>query len=113
MAPQKRQSAFIKATQEAQAAAAASTSAPATTVTPLHRDNVEKQDSTTVPQREASTGLKKDKKVSFYLTRDQEDKLDNLEIEFRQRYKQKINRNEIVRHLIDQCDIDSLSNLTS
>ena|SRR5579859_1102192 len=109
MAP-KRQSAFLKATQEAQANAAAAATTAANTVTPLHRDTVERQDSTTAPQREVSAGPKKDhkdKKVSFYLTQGQEDKLDELEIQFRQR-KQKINRNDIVRYLIDQCDVDDL-----
>jgi hypothetical protein len=51
------------------------------------------------------------KKLSFYLTEKQEEKLDNLEIEFYLRHKRKVNRNEIVRLLIDQCDIDSLADL--
>jgi len=108
--PEKRKSAFIRATQEAQGVTTP-TAAPTNTVTPLQGATVVPSNRETTPQREASAGPKKDKKVTFYLTQEQEDKLDALEIEFRQRHKRKVNRNEIVRLLIDQCDIDSLADL--
>ncbi|MBA2393043.1 MAG: hypothetical protein H0V70_09895 [Ktedonobacteraceae bacterium] len=105
--PEKRQSAFIKATQAAQQAP---TPAPVNTVTPLEGDTVTKQARPTV-QREASAEPKVDKKVTFYLTQSQVDKLDQLEIDFRQIHKRKVNRNEIVRFLIDHCNIDNLEGL--
>jgi len=102
--PEKRKSAFIRATQEAQ------TPSPAqqTTVTPLNSGTVAHPNRETVPQQELNTEQKKaKKKVSFYLDQEQEDKLDTLELQFRQ-HKKKINRNDIVRYLIDQCDSDQL-----
>ncbi len=111
MPAEKRKSAFIRATQEAQAGTATTTTT--NTVTPLQSETVVPSNRELIPQREASAGPKKDKKVTFYLTQEQEDKLDALEIEFRQRHKRKVNRNEIVRLLIDQCDIDSLAALAS
>ncbi len=107
--PEKRKSAFIRATQEAQTGTAANIST--NTVTPLQGETVAHSNLVTTPQREASTTPKKDKKVTLYLTQAQEDKLDGLEVEFYQRHKRKANRIEIIRYLIDQCDIDSLSGL--
>jgi hypothetical protein len=111
----KRQSAFIRATQEAQRQATATTAASAeeTTVKPLDRNTVKHQSATSAPapQHEIDTSTLKDKKVSFYLTKAQQEKLRDLETEFWQRYRQEINRNDIVRYLIDQCDISSLQGL--
>lgn len=54
--------------------------------------------------------LKKDKTITVYLTSEQIDKLSNLQHTLGEQGL-KINRNEIVRLLIDQCDIDSLVDL--
>lgn len=110
MPAEKRKSAFIRATQEAQTGTATPTTTDTSTVTPLQGDTVIPSNGEKATTREVSVP-KKDKKVTFYLTQEQEDKLDALEIEFRQRHKRKVNRNEIVRLLIDQCDIDSLADL--
>lgn len=102
--PEKRKSAFIRATQEAQAPSPVQQ----TTVTPLDSETVTRPNRETVQQQEPSTGQKRGKKkVSFYLDQEQEDKLDALELQFRQ-HKKKINRNDIVRYLIDRCDSDQL-----
>jgi len=106
--PEKRKSAYIKATQEAQQPQASTPSVPVNTVTQLQSDTVTPQDTPTVQR---SVEPKVDKKVTFYLNQSQVDKLDQLEIDFRQIYKRKVNRNEIVRFLIDQCNIDNLTGL--
>ncbi len=109
--PEKRKSAFIKATQEAQQAPSIILATTSTnTATPLEGDIVTEQAIPNI-QRETNTSPKKDKKVTFYLTQEQDDKLDTLEMEFRQRHKRKINRNDIIRYLIDQCDVDNLREL--
>lgn len=50
-------------------------------------------------------------KVSFYLTTQQLEKLDDLVYNFGKRHKVRINRNQIVRHLIDLCNLDTLDTL--
>jgi len=107
--PERRKSAYIRATQEAQTGTAANAST--NTVTPLQGETVAPSNRETTPQRETSAGPKKDKKVTVYLTQAQEDKLDGLEVEFYQRHKRKVNRIEIIRYLIDQCNIDNLAGL--
>jgi len=104
--PEKRKSAFLKATQEAQQPSQASEPLPTqqNTVSQLPRSTVTPLDSNTViqpePAQKTSTKAKPLKKMSFYLTEEQEEILDQLELAFRQQ-KRKINRNEIVRYLID------------
>src|SRR5258708_34412882 len=54
-------------------------------------------------------------KTSFYPTQDQLDKLDDLATDYNSHYhkqRQTINRNDIVRYLIDQCSIETLDGLT-
>jgi hypothetical protein len=70
-------------------------------VTLSHRETVEQLDRETVK-------VKKERKVSFYLTPEQENKLYVLEFELYLRTKKRLNRNEIVRYLIDHCNIDEL-----
>ena len=98
---EKRKSAFLRATQEAQSTAPTVTSSPIPTVTPFSGETVEQQ------ERKA---VQKDK-VSFYLNPEQRKKLDTLTVEFWQQNGRMLNRNDIVRHLIDQCDIRNLQGL--
>jgi Uma2 family endonuclease len=44
-------------------------------------------------------------KISFYLRPDQLDKLDELALAYKKQVGTRINRNEIVRRLIDRCDL--------
>jgi len=91
----KRQSAYFKATQ---GTAVQPEGEPAQEKTPSHSD--------TVTQR-----VKVDKKTSFYLSDAQKKKLNDLEAECWQRFSKKINRNEIVRFLIDGCSLETLQAL--
>ena len=146
MATPKRQSAFFRATQEAQVTEKTVTPPHSDTVAPLHSDTAEQAKNLTVvpsgsdtveqsltspllnretaDQMKSSTVApshretvtpsntnKKDHKTSFYLTQEQTDKLDDLAYEHKKRTGQRINRNDIVRYLINQCSIDSLSNI--
>jgi hypothetical protein len=55
-------------------------------------------------------------KTSFYPLPAQLDKLDDLASEYNRRYRRqrpKINRNDIIRYLIDQCSIETLSDLST
>lgn len=112
--PERRESAFIRATQEAQLPPApprAQTEAPPplqdeSSVQPLDRGT---EDS--VPSSSGSTKKMAFKKVSFYLLPEQEDKLSELEAAFWQRHKRRVNRNDSVRYLIDRCDLESLQGL--
>lgn len=128
MATPKRQSAFFKATQEAQTQPHSETveQDKGETVVPLHSSPVSQEGSATVAQVHSSTDrqphneadiplsggtARKDKKTSFYLTSEQIDKLDDLAYEHKKRTGQRINRNDIVRFLIDQCTVESLSQI--
>lgn len=75
------------------------------TVLPLYSETVRPLDRETVK-------MKKERKVSFYLTPEQEGKLYALEIEYYQRTGKRINRNDIVRFFIDQGDIESLMSMS-
>ncbi|SRR6266851_2365881 len=130
----KRVSAFDKALREAQGAtvppqdsdtAAPSHSALSTnTVQPQesytassseHSATVQPQEGDTVahPQSDASSKLEK---VTFYLTHEQVEKLDMLEFSWRREHRKRtrrrpINRNDIIRHLIDQCTEEDIQHL--
>jgi len=64
--------------------------------------------STGIPQ-ESATVVKKERKVTFYLTGEQEDKLTRLEFEYFLATGKRINRNDIVRYLVDLCDITMIT----
>jgi hypothetical protein len=87
--PAKRKSAFLQATQEAQ-------------------QQIQEKETVTPSN---STTVKKQEKISFYLTTDQADKLDDLAHEHKKGTGKRINRNDIVRHLIDRCSIQDLSDI--
>jgi hypothetical protein len=57
------------------------------------------------PQSDPSTMREK---VPFYLRPDQLDKLDELALAYRKHTGQRLNRNDIIRQLVDQCDLDML-----
>jgi len=79
--------------------------------------------SVVLPQQEQTSGLHSDtvapleestlktNKTSFYLTAGEIRKLKELEIEYYQRTGQSVNRNDLVRYLIDTCTLDTFSNL--
>lgn len=127
----KRKSAYLRATQEAQAAQQSSD-----TVIPLDREEVEelkKQDAfpvastSNVPTaiQQSSEEVRqldrentkqfhgeevkqqKSEKISFYLTPDEARKLNDLEYEQRKRTGRRVNRNDLIRHLIDTCTSES------
>ncbi len=47
--------------------------------------------------------------MTFYLTKEQEDKLTGLEYEYFRLTGKRINRNDIVRYLVDQCTIATIT----
>jgi len=72
-----------------------------------HRDTVKRQDRETVKQQ-SGTDESAREKITFYLRPDQIDKLDELVLAYRRQTGNRINRNELVRRLIDLCDLDML-----
>ena len=73
----------------------------------LYSNTVTRQDSSTVTLSHRQT-VKKEAKISFYFTAEQEKKLDTLELEYRLRTSRRINRNDIMRYLLDHCNIEDL-----
>jgi hypothetical protein len=126
----KRKSAFFSATQEAQ-------KVPENAVKPSDSENVVPLNSEAVGDTHGETVLqpskhvgepseretsalqeshtvkpsKKEIKVSFYLTPEQAEKLDDLAYEHKKRTGKRINRNDIVRHFIDHCSIEDLHDI--
>lgn len=142
MMPEKRKSAFMRATQEAQKVIPQSSE----TVKLLDRERVEEpkkqdafqssemskvstamqQDGEVVKQldrvdnmqfhgeavkEQSSETVKKSEKISFYLTPDEARKLNDLEYEQRNRTGRRVNRNDLIRHLIDTCTSDSFEEM--
>jgi hypothetical protein len=132
----KRKSAFSQAIEEAQrqsetasqsASPETSTQQNSATVPQFHRETAtpqsnintaSQQGSETVSQQERSKTVSQQdsetaytEKISFYLTPEQADKLDDLAHAYKKRTHKRINRNHIVRHLIEQCSIESLTDL--
>ncbi len=70
-------------------------------------ETAQHSDSNTVTQQHRKT-VKKERKISFYLTSEQERKLDDLAYDFLQHTGKRINRNDIVRFLVDQANVDLL-----
>ncbi len=140
--PEKRKSAFMRATQEAQKPIQQNSE----TVKPLDREEVEgskKQDAfqsdeasnrstamqqggkvikqldgvsdmqfhgETVEEQSGDT-VKKSEKISFYLTPDEAGKLNDLEYEQRKRTGRRVNRNDLIRYLIDTCTSESFEGI--
>lgn len=102
---QRRTSAFSAALREAQQQAHSDVVEPSEQITsdvekPLHRETVTPEHSKAALQ-----------KTSFYLTAEQSGKLDDLAYSHSKRTGKRINRNDIVRYLIDLADSASLSGL--
>lgn len=78
------------------------------TVSALSGEAVKPLDSETVPpfHRQAVKGDLE--KTSFYIRHDQVEKLDDLAHDYKKRTGKRINRNDIVRALIDQIDLEKL-----
>jgi hypothetical protein len=71
------------------------------------------QGNTVLPQAGATVHAKSstrdgNEKVTFYLRPDQVDKLDELALVYKRWTGSRINRNELVRRLIDRADLDLL-----
>jgi len=60
------------------------------------------------PEAATPTGKAGNEKISFYLRPDQVDKLDELALAYKKRTGVRLNRNELVRRLIDRADLDLL-----
>lgn len=74
-------------------------------------ETVKPSNSLTVPQSEEDDQVIK---TSFYPTQAQLDKLDDLAGEYNRRYRRqrkRIDRQDIIRFLIDQCTLESLEDL--
>ncbi|HEY4032445.1 MAG TPA: hypothetical protein VGL94_00595 [Ktedonobacteraceae bacterium] len=56
-------------------------------------------------------GAKKEAKTSIYFTPEEVDKLDDLAYEHKKRTGKRINRNAIVRYLVDHCNVEDLQNI--
>ena len=114
----KRKSAFSRALQEAQNSTTVEQK-NGETVKPLRRDKVEQssgeavqqQNSTTVKPLNSETVKNGLTKTSFYIRRDQVEKLDDLAHEFKKRTGKRIDRQDIVRALIDEITLDNLLSL--
>jgi hypothetical protein len=116
----KRKSAFFSATQEVQQKVEPENTVKPSdsnkvselqseSVLPPHSETVQSPQPQIEPQKPGK--VKKDTKVSFYLTAEQEQKLDDLAYEHKKRTGKRINRNDIVRHLIDHCIIENLHDI--
>ncbi|HYT42950.1 MAG TPA: hypothetical protein VEP90_11440 [Methylomirabilota bacterium] len=71
----------------------------------------EKQRSAFQHTQQQDSRIKKQEKITFYLTTEQVYKLDDLTHEYRKIRGRRINRNDIIRHLIDRCTIELLAEL--
>ena len=76
------------------------------TVSPSHREAATRQKGPAPVA--ASAGKGATEKVSFYLRPDQVDKLDELALAYKKRTGARLNRNELVRLLIDLADLPLL-----
>ncbi len=77
------------------------------TATRQERNTVLQQGSNTVKQQSGADESAREK-ITFYLRPDQIDKLDELVLAYKRQTGTRINRNELVRRLIDLCDLDLL-----
>src|SRR5437867_4265873 len=126
--PAKRQSAFNKALREAQTTDRKTVEQQnGETVKPLHGEAVEQSNAKTVEQASGETvqqqisttakPLNRETviscltKTSFYIRAEQIEKLDDLAHEYKKRTGKRIDRQDIVRALIDETNLDTLLNL--
>src|SRR6266849_4277832 len=74
---------------------------------PVASEEPQRREEPEIPQMKPA-GQRTYKPTSFYLDDAQIDKLDDLEHGYKKRTGKRINRNDIVRHLIDQVDLEIL-----
>lgn len=85
-------------------------------VTLPSRETAEPLSSETVSPSNSTSDMAADQvvKTSFYPRQDQLEKLDELAHDYNKKYKRqrkRIDRQDIIRYLIDQCDLDLLTDL--
>ncbi len=78
------------------------------TATPQHSNTVSHDSSNTVTPHNSAAGKSNSEKFTIYVSPDQLDKLDELALAYRKRTGKRINRNVIMRKLIDVCDLELL-----
>ncbi len=78
------------------------------TVRPQHGDTAAPSDGDTVAAPGHKAGKAGAEKTTFYLRPDQLDKLDELAYTYKKRTGRRIDRQDIVRTLIDRCDLATL-----
>ena len=78
------------------------------TVQPQNRTTASPQHGNTVITQESADDSSTREKITFYLRPDQIDKLDELTLAYKRRTGQRLNRNELVRRMIDRCDLHLL-----
>jgi hypothetical protein len=100
----KRKSAYFAATEAAQK------QQESETVIPSYSETEERLYGNTVTRQERET-VEQFEKTTFYLTPEQVEKLDDLAHDYKKQTGQRINRNDIVRYLIDQATADSLDGI--
>jgi hypothetical protein len=101
----KRKSAYFAATEAAQK------QQDGETVIPFYSETEERLYSNTVTRQSGRETGEQFEKTTFYLTPEQAEKLDDLAHDYKKHSGQRINRNDIVRHLIDQATLDSLDGI--
>jgi len=132
--PPKRKSAFSAALREAQQRGETVTPLDREAVSPENRETVSLSERETVPQLNRYTvrhenhetvslshsenvkledgeTIEKQEKTSFYLSAALLEKLDDLAHDFRKQHGKRINRNDIVRHLVEQVTLVQLEGL--
>jgi len=80
-------------------------------VPPAAETSITTPSPTNTPQQASKTQVRNVKPTSFYLTSTQLRKLDDLAYIYNGRTGKRINRNDIIRHLVDTCDIGNLQDL--
>ncbi len=78
------------------------------TVPPDHRFTAAAANESAAPAPGRKAGKTGGEKTTFYLRPDQLDKLDELALAYRRRTGRRIDRQDIVRALIDYCTLDTL-----
>ncbi len=82
---------------------------PSPSVEQENRKTGEPQDSNTVLLQSAEKDDSSTReKITFYLRPDQIDKLDELTLAYKRQTGKRLNRNALVRQLIDRCTLDML-----
>lgn len=115
MSTNKRPSAFFAATQQKQneqTTSATVSQSNGKDVLPPNSETEKQENHQTVPPPEISDNQVV--KTSFYPTQAQLEKLDDLAAEYNRRYRRqrrKIDRQDIIRFLIEQCSMNTLADL--